>query len=90
MIPATDTEHQFCIGNLHRVHNGAFTFESVSTIASSFGNSTLVDFVQTGQNNVVLAVYSRIPIVAVGVFTGVYLFENVSVVEIVYFWCSGG
>jgi hypothetical protein len=74
MIPAADTEHQISVGDFHRVNYSAQSFETVSTISACFGNGTLIDFVQAGQNNVVLTVRIRIDIVAVGVFAGVNLF----------------
>jgi hypothetical protein len=90
MIPAGDSKHQIRIGDLYRIHNDAFALESISTISTSFGYGSLVYFADIGQYNVILTVYSRISIVAVGVLAGVYLFENVSVIEIIYFGCRGG
>ena len=86
MIPAADPKHQISVGNFHRVNYGACSFQPVGTISACFGNGTLIDFVQAGQNNVVLTVCIGIDIVAIGVFAGVNLFQNVSVVEIIYFW----
>jgi hypothetical protein len=74
VIPTGNAKHNVCVGYLFWVYNGAFTLESICSIAPGFGYCALIDLVYAGQNYIKLVIKISIPEPAVVVFTEVNFF----------------
>jgi hypothetical protein len=86
VIPTSDPKHQVSVGYLLLVNYFAsFAFDTISTIAASFNNGTLIDLVNAGQNKIKLMICSTVTKPTVGIFAEMNFFQDISIVEIVDF-----
>jgi hypothetical protein len=88
VFPAGYAENQIGVGDLFGIN--LFTglpLVTVGTISPGFSDGPLIDLINTGQDDVVLVIRDRITETAVGVLAEMDLFEDISIVEIVDFFC---
>jgi hypothetical protein len=88
MLPGHDSKNYVCVGYFLGIHDlTGFTFDAICTIAACFGDGTLIDLVNAGQDDIELMICHTVLVPAVVVFAEVYFFEDISVVEIVHTGC---
>jgi hypothetical protein len=88
VFPGHDAKNNVCVGDFFGINDlTSFTFDAICSISTCFGCGFLIDFARTRQDNVVLMIQNWISICAVVVLAEMYFFQDISVVEIIGFWC---